>query len=184
MFCTYRSGLVILSIPPGIGVPLAIFREIGACLADEGGEDRSFFTLERSPQLTAKTIAARPLAGEARRSGSQTKGKLSCCTQRLEAPASVRGRRIFSFPPTTLKLLVSFFLKKPWPDRMGEGNNLPSPVGGRAAEHGCEGVKAPLNGSGISAAPTLAPLQTAPAGDMSQRRPPCASPTTPVGHQD
>ena len=82
---------------------------------------------------------------------------------------------------------------------MGEGNNLPSPVGGRAAEHGCEGVKAPLKGSVISVAPTLAPLQTAPAGDqcprgadpcasltapgrpVSRRRPPCASPTAPVG---
>lgn len=39
--------------------------------------------------------------------------------------------------------------------RMGEGNNLPSPVGGRAAEHGCEGVKAPLKGSVISVARTL-----------------------------
>ena len=65
--------------------------------------------------------------------------------------------------------------------RMGEGNNLPSPVGGRAAEHGCEGVKAPLNGSVISVAPTLRRSKALPREKSHQRRRPCASPAAPVG---
>ena len=64
---------------------------------------------------------------------------------------------------------------------MGEGNNLPSPVGGRAAEHGCEGVKAPLNGSVMSAAPTLRRSYPLPREICIRGADPCAPHAAPVG---